>query len=159
MKINRGDIIVGSVFLLIFGVLVIMATGYNRKARTMPLVVGVPGLALAAAHVLRGTILRPRVKEVKEGIAEKAEDSPENGNVAENKKTLAAIGWMVLLICMIWLIGFTIALPLYTLVFMKSRKESWLTSIMVSAVGLGVIYFLFVKGLEMFLYRGLLFQP
>lgn len=148
----------GSVFLVILAVLVIMAMGYNRKARTMPLVVGIPGLVLAAVHILRETVSRPQLTEGKEVIAEKAEDSIEGRNVEENKKIFAAIGWMVLLVGMIWLIGFIIALPLYTFVFMKSRKENWLTSIIVASVGVGVIYFLFMMGLELTLYKGLLFE-
>ena len=145
---KRGDTILACIFLGIFLVVVLVATGYNRKARLMPLVVGVPGLVLSVGEVAR-QVLRKREPRLKETAARGTD---------EYQKTLRAIGWMVLLVALIWILGFTIGLPLFSMLFMKARKESWVTSIIITLIGVGVIYFLFGKGLEMSLYKGLLFQ-
>jgi hypothetical protein len=145
---KRGEAILACIFLGIFLVVVIAATGYNRKARQMPLVVGVPGLVLSAGEVAR-QVFRKREPRLKETAARGSD---------EYKKTLRAIGWMVLLVALIWILGFTIGLPLFSMLFMKARKESWVTSVIITLIGVSVIYFLFGMGLEMSLYKGLLFQ-
>ena len=145
---KRGEAILACIFLAIFLIVVIAATGYNRKARLMPLVIGVPGLVLSAAEVTR-QVLRKREPKPKEAAA---------GESDHYKKTLRAIGWMVLLVGLIWILGFTLGLPLFSMLFMKTRKESWVTSIIITLSGVGVIYFLFGKGLEMSLYKGFLFE-
>lgn len=67
-------------------------------------------------------------------------------------------GWMALLVGMIWIVGFLVTIPVYTIMFMKSLKESWKLSIIFGVTGFIVLYFMFVYGLNMELYPGLLFQ-
>jgi hypothetical protein len=59
---------------------------------------------------------------------------------------------------MIWMVGFLITIPVYTLLFMRSRKESWRLSLFFAAFGFVALYFLFVVGLHIELYPGLIFR-
>ena len=69
------------------------------------------------------------------------------------------LGWIVLLVAMIWILGFLITIPVYTILFMKSLKESWRLCIIFAVAGFAILYYLFAVALNMELYPGLVFQP
>lgn len=166
MKQGRGEALFALVLLAVFLVIVLVGTGYNRKARMLPLVLGVPGVALAAAEVVRTTARRRRA-ECEAGVASgKAVEAhategagPAGGREAEErKKLLEMFGWVVLLIVMIWLFGFLVTIPIYVLAFMKARKERWLLSLCFAIGSWALLYWVFVLGLKIVLYPGLLFK-
>ncbi len=152
---KRGEAILAWTFLGIFIFLVVIATGYNPKARRMPLVVGIPGVVLSGVEVVRQTLRKRKPNLNETGVIGQEKVIASD----EKKKILRSIGWMFLIVGLIWIFGFTIGLPLFSMIFMKAKKEGWVASILVTLAGVGVLYFLFIKGLGMDLYRGLLFQP
>ena len=158
MKENkRGEFILALFFLVFFVTLLLISMTYSPKARRLPLLVGIPGAALTAAQVIK-EIGRRRGKA---GEAKGVE--PENAEAASqkgvDKKLLTMLGWMVLLVAMIWILGFLITIPVYTILFMKSLKESWRLCIIFAVAGFAILYYLFAVALNMELYPGLLFQP
>lgn len=162
MKTNkRGEFILTLFFLVFFVILTLISMTYSPKARRMPLVVMVPGLLLCLALVVKETIAGRRVSGEKqkeapgEGDDEQA-SAPER--TEEKKRTLIMFGWMALLVGMIWVTGFLVTIPVYTILFMRSLKETWRLSIIFGIVGFIVLYFLFVVGLRMELYPGLVYQ-
>ncbi len=157
---KRGEAILACTFLGIFLFLVVIATGYNPKARRMPLVVGIPGVVLSMVEVARQTIGKRRSGGVKAAAVTSGQEGSQTdlARSDERQKILRSIGWMVLIVILIWAFGFIIGLPLFSMIFMKAKKEGWVMSIAVTAAGMGVLYFLFMKALEMDIYRGLLFQ-
>ncbi len=160
---KQGEFILTLFFLAFFSILIVISMTYSPNARRMPLVVMVPGLALCAVLL---------VKKAKKGSAaehrqEQQEHEPtgtDDGGTAntkpsaENKKMLVMFGWMILLVGMIWIVGFLVTIPVYTILFMRSLKEPWRLSIIFGIVGFIVLYFLFAVGLNMELYPGLIYQ-
>jgi hypothetical protein len=154
MKRKGGERIFACTFLFIFVVLVIVSMGYSKKARRLPLVVGIPGVMLAAVEVAKGTRLKRRAPEPKESTVVEQEA----GAVERQRGPLMAIGWVVLLVGMIWVFGFFIAIPVHTFLFMRTRKESWGLTLFIAAIGFAVLYFLFDMTLNLELYPGLIFR-
>jgi len=166
MKRARGEAVFALVLLAVFLVIVLVGAGYNRKARMLPLVLGVPGVALAAAEVVRTAArrrlgsgeVRSGAGEVVGGQATKEAGSPGSREADGSKKVLEMFGWVVLLIGMIWLFGFLITIPIYILVFMRARKEGWLLSLCFAVSSWALLYWVFVLGLKIVLYPGLIFK-
>ncbi len=157
---KRGEAILACTFLGFFLFLVVIATGYNVKARRMPLVVGIPGVVLSMVEVARQTIGKRRSGGVKSAaiITGQERSQTEIARSDDRKKILSSIGWMFLIVALIWIFGFAIGLPLFSMIFMRAKKEGWVMSIAITVISVAVLYFLFIKALEMDLYRGLLFQ-
>lgn len=157
---KRGEFILTLCFLAFFVIMTLISMTYSPKARRMPLVVMVPGLVLCAALVVKEMTDRRRVAGKKQKAPAAGDDdqgsAPET--TEEKKRMLIMFGWMVLLVGMIWVTGFLVTIPVYTILFMRSLKENWRLSIIFGVVGFIVLYFLFVIGLSMELYPGLIYQ-
>lgn len=154
-----GKLMLNLFFLAFFVTLAVISMTYSAKARRMPLVILLPGIVLSAIVTVRDAI-GPRPKRRGEQVIAEAEDK-ESGPPAppdEQKRMFIMFGWMALLVGMIWIVGFLVTIPVYTIVFMRSLKESWRLSIIFGITGFIVLYFLFVFGLNMELYPGLIFQ-
>ena len=158
MKENkRGELILAIVFLAIFVGLTAYSMTYSPKARRMPLIVAIPGIALSAALVLRE---KRRLRTTEDVEPEEGHNSGTADIEAPHakKRLPVMIGWMVLLVAMIWILGFLITIPIYTILYMKSMRESWRLSIIFAVCGFAILYYLFVVGLNIELYPGLIFQ-
>jgi hypothetical protein len=160
MKGDKGESILTLFFLAFFVILILTSMTYSPKARRMPLVVTVPGLVLCGGWLATKAIKKRRApKQREDGPAEKDEGKTLSTEPsAENKKMLVMFGWMVFLVGMIWVVGFLITIPVYTILFMRSMKESWRSSLLFAAFGFASLYFLFIVGLHMELYPGLIFR-
>ena len=92
--------------------------------------------------------------------AENRKDEP-GSPVAETDRDkmslLAAVSWIAGLALMIWILGFIIALPLFTFIYVKLNGEMWRWAAMLSAAMLAIVYICFVVLLRMPLYEGLVF--
>lgn len=163
MKGKRyGQLIVDFVFLTFFITLILISMTYSAKARRMPLVILMPGVVLAAIVTIRdafGELFSPVQGEVSVEADERKDSDSESVSAADqNRRMVVMFGWMALLVAMIWIVGFLVTIPVYTILFMRSLKESWRLSIIFGVSGFVVLYFLFVVGLSMELYPGLIFQ-
>ncbi len=161
MKENKqGEFILTLFFLAFFVILTLISMTYSPKARRMPLVVMIPGLAFCAVSLATKAIKKRRTPEQREDEPAETDNGKALGAepLAENKKMLVMFGWIVLLVGMIWIVGFLITIPVYTILFMRSMKESWRSSLLFAAIGFASLYFLFVVGLHMELYPGLIFR-
>jgi len=157
-----GQLILNLVFLAFFVTLILISMTYSAKARRMPLVILIPGAVLALIVTVKDVSQQRSVPERREVEAEgeEIEDGELEGVAATDhtKKMFVMFGWMALLVGMIWVAGFLVTIPVYTIMFMRSLKESWRLSIIFGVAGFIVLYFLFVCGLNMELYPGLIFQ-
>ena len=150
----RGAAIFAFILLVVFIVVVGQGRGYPRKARMLPFVVGIPGIVLAATTFIR------ELTKSKEPPPTKEEEVDGTGPwvALEKTKFLMMIGWVVLLIGMIWVFGFLIATPAYVFLFLKARREKWLLSISFAAASWAFLYGIFAVALKIFLYPGILFK-
>jgi hypothetical protein len=156
--------------ILFFAFVIITALGYNFKARLIPLVVALPCLAMA---IYRFAVdLKGKEKEGLSGEDELLKDIMDKVDVTvdhkEKKEKISSeekkrrffnmAVWILGFVVLIFLFGFLIAIPVFTLLFMRYHKESWILSLS-CAVGLCVsVYIAFVVIAKTILYEGLIFK-
>ena len=153
MRMNGGAIFALLIAVVLL-VLIILSLSYVPKARLVPLVIALPTLALTFSQILKefGVIEQKKKdssdsKKVVEGLETKLDD---------NKSIFL---WLVLLIVMLFLIGFFPGIALFMFLYLKLQgKESWLVSICMPGFALVVIYLAFVYGLNIDFYRGLFLE-
>ncbi len=165
MEIFFGVVLVG------FYVAVIIASyQYNHKARMMPLVIAFPCIIMAGIQLiedLRGHKGK-KVISIEDEMFQKTMEKI-HADVIEEKKEkktdreeaiglLKAAGWVLLYCLMVYLLGFLITIPLYTIIFMRYSEDSW-TVTLSTAFGLWLtIYLVFVVLAKISLYDALLFR-
>ncbi len=154
MKI-RGETIFGLILLIAFMIIVGVGMGYSRKAKMLPLVLGIPGVILTAAIVIRESFMRPKEEVSQERPSDQEADTQAPD---EQKKVLAMIGWVALLVGMIWAFGFLITIPVYMILFLKARGERWLLALCFAAGSWAFLYWIFAVALKIVLYPGILFE-
>lgn len=181
--LRRQAIVSGAILTAVFMAAIIAAAGYGFRARMAPLVIAIPGLILCVglmAVELRKELLEkkkneaghPAAKadgvEATAGPAAGDTDAGEGASAAEPAATsgeshsyseLNALLWVVLLLALIFVLGFLVTIPLYQFLYMRVRsREPWLTSIILSLASWAILYFLFVRVLSMNFYGGFIVE-
>ena len=91
-------------------------------------------------------------------------DSNDSKDVVEESETnlkgyWMILFWIVLLIAMLFLIGFFPTIVLFMFFYLKLQgRESWLVSFLMPGATLIIVYLAFVFGLNIDFYGGLLFE-
>jgi hypothetical protein len=180
----KGTVILGFLLLLFVGVTVVMALGYPPRARLVPLAIGVPTLAMLI-YALIGDQFLPQLirrfdvsitdftpggadEETEERIEQLAEEGAEfdaesyapghHGAPGEWKRVTSLLGWMVAFIATIVFVGFLVAIPIFTLIFLKLQaRASWLATILVTVVLFAFVYVLFGRFFPAGLFQGIVF--
>lgn len=155
-----------TVFLIL---LLLLSFEYAPKARLMPLVVGIPTLALVVIHLLINVVpsLSEKYRKVREHdifdlgeIKKKPAPPPgERKSPAEiGKKEVNIVWWLIGLMGAICVVGYLIAIPAFCFLFLKIRSgERWLAAIIVTAATWVFVYGVFVIVLKLQIYKGFLF--
>ncbi len=161
------------IFLIIFfGAVIIGAMGYTHKARLIPLVVGLPCVAMAVAQFIldlgkggkkgisgeeelfRGVMERLIHQEI---VTEEGEKK-EKEKSGENRRFFLTIFWILLFVACLYVLGFSMSIPLFTIVFMRYKKEKWLLTLSTAAGLWVVIYAAFAIAAGIDLYPGLIIE-
>jgi hypothetical protein len=76
---------------------------------------------------------------------------------AEKRRRLLDISlWILIFLGLIFTVGFLYSIPIFTVAYMRIKRESWVLSVLCAA-GLWVgVYLAFVVGTRSYLYEGLL---
>lgn len=176
-----GKIIMSLVMLAIFAVMVGIALQYPPQARFMPLVVGLPAIALCLLQIFlefrdrrRSRVEAPAEsrsgferagEEVERVLGHKIDldvahetlqivqsDLPEAG---ETRRELLLWGCFVGLVASLIVFGFWPTIPVFLAAFVRFyAKESWRFAIGLSAVATAVLFLVFHKGLAIILHGG-----
>jgi hypothetical protein len=152
--------------LLIFATMVGIATQYPADARFMPLVVGIPGIALCVlqlgldavrAHDGQSWIYRFRSAPKAGKPAVPAEEElPEFGSHTR-KRELVMWGYVIAFIAAILAFGFYIAVPVMLVAFLRREAgRTWGVALLLGAGAMLVLYLMFSALLRIVLYPGLL---
>ena len=73
------------------------------------------------------------------------------------RKERSVVGWLLFLVAATYILGFMIAIPLFLFLFLKFwAKESWVLSICMSGVVLGVVFFIFAHILQVPFHSGII---
>ena len=160
-KKGVGNVIFNGLLVLLFIYFLWQGSQYNRFARMIPMFVSIPVLALCVIQFIidlrkfltGGGDEKPE-SEKKESESEKKKDEPRITVWRE----LASIAWVVGFALLIWLTGYLVALPLYTLLFCKFiGKESWPFSAGMGAFVFCLVYGVFITGVRLVLYPGIIY--
>ncbi len=155
-------------WVLFFAGFIYISFGYQYKARLIPLVVCVPCLVFALYRFyveLSGKEEAVRVeederlKEIKQQVGEISlgHKAMEKLDQAEKQRRLWNILlWIAMLLVLIFVAGFMLAIPIFTLAYMRFKQETWLLSALCSLGLTAGVYLAFVIGTESYLYEGML---
>jgi peptidoglycan/LPS O-acetylase OafA/YrhL len=149
----RGSLGIAVFFLLvgIFGVVQSLTFRY-WESTVLPLATS--GIILILAVVEVGKELRRRNKE--EAAAE-TEGGKEGKRSIDIRKLGLVFGFVAAFSLAVYLLGFYIAIPLFSLAYLKWRGRSWLVAVVFAIAMLAFIYGVFVLGLKAPLFEGLVF--
>ncbi len=154
-----------------FYVAVIIASyQYNAKARLMPLVIAFPCIIMTVVQLvsdLRGQ-KKKKLISIEDEMFQKTMEKI-HVEVMEEKKVKKtdreeaialgkAAAWVLLYVVMVYVLGFLITIPLYTVIFMRYSEDSWKLSLG-TAFGLwATIYLVFVVIAKISLYDALIYR-
>lgn len=170
------------VMLAIFVLMVGLATQFPPQARFMPLVVGIPGIALCVLQLILDTRNRqspdgasPDGRNQFEQAQEKlsrmtgqalqfdmaheqlkvaVDELPREG---ERRRELVLWGSFIALVASIILFGFWPTIPVFLLLFLRLlAQKTWTFSASLAVAGTGVLFLVFQKGLGVILFGGYL---
>ena len=163
-------------FIIFFAFVIIGALQYNRKARLIPLVVALPCLAMSIGQFVldltgkgkgKGSSIEDDLfhgvmeKLVhQEVIADDGEKKEKKGKKDRGKATalLSISLWILFFAVSIFLFGFYITIPLYTVLFMRAKGDSWKLSLSVAAGLWLTVYLSIAVAAKLSLYEGWVFQ-
>jgi hypothetical protein len=151
------------------GVSLYMTLRLGRVARMVPLAVAVPTFLLLALQLfmdllpgLAQTYGRLENKDLfgVQGLREQIGNPVEvaEDKTLQSRRERKSFLWLLLMLALVYLLGLLIALPLYTLLYLKSGSEKWLTAIVSALAIFGLIYGISVLDLGTQLYKGLLWD-
>jgi hypothetical protein len=154
-------------WVLFFALIIFLSFGYHYKARLIPLVVCIPCFVFAIYRFYVELTGKEEEAPVEEHMGLK-EIQAQVGEVSLGKKVREKVDeaekrrrffdillWIAIFLILIFMVGFLIAIPVFTLAYMRAKKESWLMSSL-SSIGLTAgVYLAFVVGTESYLYEGL----
>lgn len=158
-------------FLMAFFIAVIIASyQYNTKARLMPLVIAFPCLAMLVYHFISDVRGKKEKKVIsledemflktmeKVHVEVMEEHKDKKSDREEAMGLLKSAAWVMLYCLMVYLFGFLITIPLYTIIFMRYSDDSW-TVTLSTAFGLWLtIYLVFTVIAKISLYDALIFR-
>lgn len=136
---KKASFVLSLAILVLAGWATYSATAWPLKAALFPLSIAVPLFFLAAgelAWLLFGSAGKGEVMDFQ--LADHLPDA------VVRRRTLLAIGWILGFFAAIVLLGFTLAVPLFVLLYLKLQgREGWTFSITLTAVVSAVFYGLF----------------
>jgi TctA family transporter len=107
------------------------------RARLFPWAIGFAGLALALLQfIYDGAAL---AKSMRAGREVKSDED----SAVTQQRTLKMVAWILGFFAAIWLLGFSVAVPLTILIYLKGAQERWPISIALAGLGWLAFYGLF----------------
>jgi hypothetical protein len=127
-----------------------------RRARLFPLAIGIPSLALALVVL----VLEIRGRAAPPAPAAAADElGPPLEPAVVRRRTAAMMGWVVGFFLGIWLLGFTLAVPILTCAYLKlGAGERWPTTLLLTGASFAFFFGVFDYGLHIPFPEGVLFE-
>ena len=138
----------------IYGIIASLSFHY-WESMTLPLTTSSLVFILAGTQLGLDLRKRPQKEDSGKKAATAADD---NSRKKETKRGVIILCWTAGFALATYLIGFYIAIPVFSLAYLKTHGRRWLTSILFAAIILGFIYLVFNVVLKTTLYRGLIFN-
>jgi hypothetical protein len=153
-----------AIMLVIFTTMVALATQYPEDARFMPLVVGIPGIALCALQLGLDAVraydghslfyyFRSAPKAGKPSETE-AGELPEFGPHTAKREWLMW-SYVAAFIAAVLVFGFYVAIPIMLLTFLRREaRKGWTFSLLLTGAATAVLYLAFAVVLRIELHPG-----
>jgi hypothetical protein len=152
----RPQAIFSFVFLIFFIVFVYGAHGWRLQARLYPWAIGIPMLILALIQVIldmKGIQTKPDSSGAPVDFQMTKDIDP----AVAKRRALIMFSWIFGFFFLIWLLGFSIAIPVMVFGYLKIQsREPWLLSIILTAAASLVFWGLFVWLLNLPFPQGIL---
>jgi hypothetical protein len=127
---------------------------FGYRAGLFPWVIGIPTFVLAIGQVIRDIYGRKKKKTA--GLAMSVEAPVAIEPAVARRRTVSIIVWTIGFFLVIWLLGFTYAVPLAILLYLKFAGESWFITASVTFFSWLFYWALFEKMLNVPFPEGLL---
>ena len=167
MNLNDRTLFTLGVFILVLAFLV-LSLDYRPRARLVPVIIAVPTLLLTLLQLLIDMIpaVGRRFSFLQDydlfGIdtsraAEPSEESRPSSSIYRRELNFAA--WLLLLMALIYFLGYLVAIPLFLISFMRLRSsESWRMTLSITAVTWTFVYVVFIVVMGAPLHEGVVWK-
>lgn len=159
-------------FVLFFLCVIIVSFGYNPKARLIPLVIGFPCMAMAIAQFfldlgkerkkgqsMEDELFQGVMKKVFQmEIGEDQQEKKKKGGSEKSRRLFESVFWILCFVALIYLFGFLIAIPFFTILYMRYKRERWVMALSCAAGLWLTVYLSFLVAAKITLYEGLVFR-
>ncbi|MBI2359731.1 MAG: tripartite tricarboxylate transporter permease, partial [Deltaproteobacteria bacterium] len=133
------------------------ARNWGFRPSLFPWTIGFPGLGLGIVQLFLDLRRLLKAKVGARRAVPLARRPPEEARAM--KQTAAISGWIIGYFLAIWLLGFSLAIPLTTLLYLRiAGKERWPTTIVATVLAWASFYALFVYALHVPFPRGLMLK-
>jgi len=153
MKINMRNLVPAAVATIAFIGIIISVLPYPMAAKRLPMVASFIAIILLGIVIAQELI--PKKGDAAAAESERAEMIRKRRDIPV-RVLLKSAGWIVGIVALIGLFGFTIGSALYVFVYCKSHEGGWMESLYLALGVSAFIYFVFVVGLNFLLPKGLL---
>jgi hypothetical protein len=135
--------------LIFFIVWVYLAQEWRLQARLYPWAIGLPMVVLAFIQVILD-MKGYKAKQTSDGAPVDFQFTKEIDPTTAKKRAIVMFTWFFGFLLGVWLVGFPIAIVSMMFLYLKVQSgESWLTSIVLTAVAFVFFWALFVKVLTL----------
>ncbi len=151
---SRSALILGMLIMAVAAYAAISAIAWPLKTALFPLVISIPLFVLASIEVFLNWRSGPHFAQTKDFQRPPAAVP----GTAAGPRTLRAAAWILGFFFAIGLVGFLVAVPIFLLAYLRLQsRESWLFSVIFTAIVWAVFYGLFDYALHLPFASGLLF--
>ncbi len=128
---------------LLFAAALWLSRRFDVRAGLFPWTITAAGLLLAIVHTARelATPRPTRTPGARDDHSPSAQEDP-------TRRTAAICGWILGMYAAIWLLGFSVATLVTTFLYLRTARERWPISIVLSLAGFAFVYGLFEKRLS-----------
>ena len=131
---SKGSLLFAILMTVTFALIIGSASTWDGNQRLFPIVMGIPGLILSVVAIIHELRRKGRPKEgehLHSGL-DLFEDPSSQTTVAQSA---IMFGWIFGLGALIWLVSFMIAVPIFTMTYVKLQgREGWLVSAGITAL-------------------------
>jgi hypothetical protein len=136
-------LLVGFIFLIVYGLMTL-----SMRSMRFPLFIGGIGAVLALVEIFIAMIERRRGSS----------SETRGGDLKRLLSHLPGLAMLVLIVPLIWLLGFLVAVPLHVFIFLRFNGEKWVHSFVAAVVTGFIFYFVIYLGMRIPFEEGLLFS-
>ena len=138
-----GATVFSLVVVLVFAAALWQSRTFGPRAGLFPWVIGIPGLLLGLGQLVRDLQGKRTL-----GVEAQSEAGPDVPPAIALRRTIVMWGWIFGFLLAIWLLGFTLAVPLTSLLYLKVEREKWPISVILTVFTAAFFYGVFELGLR-----------